>query len=92
MKKYIMLTDGFEIQIEPVMTEIQHLTSGAKKYYSYEHYLRFCKVAVIIFDEFLMLNKATGLGYKPMTPEECHNFIEYVKELNKIKSKVRKRE
>jgi predicted nucleotide-binding protein (sugar kinase/HSP70/actin superfamily) len=88
--KVVVMPDGFEIQVEPVMTEIEHLTSGTRKYYSYENYLRFCKVAIETFKEKDLLEQVTGLKPKPMTRQEWADFLGHSKERIRIQKKKRK--
>lgn len=95
--RYLVMTDGFKIQVEPVMNEIQHFASGTGKYYSYERYLKLCPIVMENIKEVQMLEQKTGLRQKPMTEQKWKDFLEYVKEYtnikySKIKSEVRKHE
>lgn len=90
--RHIVMPDGKEIQVKPIMDKTQYFTSGIWKYFTYEKYLNLCKQAKEIFDEDKLLKKATGLRRKPMTQQEWQDYLAHAKEFMKIKKRREKHE
>lgn len=90
-KKYLVMFDGHEIQIHPIMNRAEHYLTGTQKYYPYDRYLRLCKQCMKSFREIAMLQKATGLELKEMTWDEWRDCLENFKEEFDIITERRKR-
>jgi len=79
-KKYLVMPNGDEIQIAPIMTEEEFSASKAKNHYSYENYLKVAPRAVKELDEMNKLRVATGLEPHTLTRQEFSGLVEHTSE------------
>ena len=60
-EKFIIMSDGFKLQIKPIMDEKVYSICGAHKYFSYQRYRNLCETYARIreFEEKYQINEAT---------------------------------
>lgn len=81
--KYLILYDGFSLQIDPILNEIQYSASGAMKYWSFQDYLSLVPRVIREIEKSIEMNNATGLQLKELCRLNFHNFLVNTRESKK---------